>query len=205
MVVLVSKKKNGCDDESDRILFKWDSWDGRGIFCDINVHLWDKFERNFGRVFGKWKLLAQQEMFLYSLRKNYQISHATTKNVFTMFCMFNIAFLCKCNGWLIYIWYLGFYNLPHCIALVANIGRPWRKLINRISKWKELKLNFATVIAHWGLLLLYNEANNFKWNDYSYVSGEFARRSDFKFWDLEVFFVLTPGFNSLKLLNLLRS
>ena len=86
-----------------------------------------------------------------------------------------------------HLWYLGFYNLPHCIALVANIGRPWRKLINRILKWKELKLNFATVIAHWGLLLLYTEANNFKWNYSFYVSGEFARRSDFKFWDLEVF------------------
>ena len=89
--------------------------------------------------------------------------------------------------WMTHLWYLGFYNLPHCIALVANIGRPWRKLINRILKWKELKLNFATVIAHWGLLLLYTEANNFKWNDSFYVSGEFERRSDFKFWDLEVF------------------
>ena len=28
---------------------------GRGIFCDINVHLWDKFERNFGRVLGEMK------------------------------------------------------------------------------------------------------------------------------------------------------
>ena len=130
-------KKNGCDDESDRILFKWDSWDGRGIFCDINVHLWDKFERNFGRVLGKWKLLSQQEMFLYSLRKNYQISHATTKNVFTMFCMFNIAFLCKYNGWLIYdiLDFIICLIALHWLQILDGLGGNWSIAFRNEKSW----------------------------------------------------------------------
>ena len=31
----------------------------RGIFCDINVHLRDKFERNFGGILRKWKTLGK--------------------------------------------------------------------------------------------------------------------------------------------------
>ena len=75
-------------------------------------------------------------------------------------------------------------------CLAEKIGCPWSKLINCILKWEELKLKFATVIAHWGLLLLYNEANNFKWNYSFYVSGEFARRSDSKL-RFRIIFLLT--------------
>ena len=161
-----------------------------------------------------WKKLWESSREMKTPRTTGNVFVFTTKELSNSSChykkwVYNVLYVQHCLPmqiqWMTHLWYLGFYNLPHCIALVANIGRPWRKLINRISKWKELKLNFATVIAHWGLLLLYNEANNFKWNDSFYVSGEFARRSDFKFWDSEVFFVLTPEFNSLQLLNLLRS
>ena len=130
------KGKSCYDDEIDKTLFKWDRREGDILWhqCPLMGQIWEKLwessrEMKTSRITGNVFVFTKKEL------SNFPCQYK--KCVFTRFCMFNITFLRKCNGWLIYdiLDFIICLIALHWLQILDGLGGNWSIAFRNEKSW----------------------------------------------------------------------